>query len=76
MAGNASGGGSSQKRSVSCIEASDRINVVRYKVRCLSSMLSDMAGCAESRNEDSFLNGMAFFLDDIDDALASAEGLL
>ena len=39
-------------------------------------MLSDMAGCAESRNEDSFLNGMAFFLDDIDDALASAEGLL
>lgn len=73
---NVSGGGASQKRSSSVIEAADRINVTRYKVRCLCSMFTRMAGSADCSDEDGFLNGMSFLLEDIDESLSEAESLL
>lgn len=49
---------------------------MRYKIRCLGSMLGRMAESATDDAEDGFLNGLAFMLGDIDESLSFVEGLL
>lgn len=39
-------------------------------------MFTRMAGSADCSDEDGFLNGMSFLLEDIDESLSEAESLL